>query len=581
MSASTCLGHAVVVALAAALGLPAAAFAIAAPTQFNPTDQQQVYTVPSGVMLEGVVTVGGWGGSTDPQPPASEGIFAEPATVQGYLATTPGETLYPEVGQSGTSGGGATFGGGGAAGTPPPGIPDCRLAGSDMSVPCSGPWAGSGGGASDVRTCSELAASCPGAGSSLDSRLIVAAGGGGEGGGGLTGNGAGCNDGGDKGGQGQNYQLPTASSSGPAAITTAAGIVIPGFAGGALASVTTVDGVTNAAMGTTAAGAGATETECSGNMVTYSNGVAGSAGSGADGGAGGNASGLGPCCGSPTFAPGGGGGGGGGYFGGGGGATGMGSCSGASCNGNGGPGQGGAAGSSFVSNSIQDSEIVQAYNTGDVFIEFIPVIEIDAPANGAVYTSGQVVDASWSCGYSYSTALGLSGCTATEPAGSAINTTPGTHTFTVTGQDGRRDSLSATVTYTVKASSSSGTPSVGHVTVSKATAHVPIICAGSGSCNFDLTLYATEKLRGGKLIAVTAGAKHGRTKTKVVVVGNSSRTLSAGQSVTVTVALNGTAKRWLKHHHRLKVKLKVVSGTSTVATRTLTFVKHKKHSHRR
>ena len=132
--------------------------------------------------LEGVVTVGGWGGSTDPQPPTLNNIFAEGATVQGYLATTPGETLYAEVGQSGTAGGGPTFGGGGAAGGPPPGVPDCKLGGSDMSVPCSGPWAGSGGGASDVRTCSELAARCPGGGTSAESRLIVAAGGGGEGG---------------------------------------------------------------------------------------------------------------------------------------------------------------------------------------------------------------------------------------------------------------------------------------------------------------------------------------------------------------------------------------------------------------
>ena len=88
--------------------------------------------------------------------------------------------LYAEVGQSGTAGGGATFGGGGAAGAPPPGVPDCGI--GDQRVPCSGPWAGSGGGASDVRTCSELAASCPGGGTSTGSRLIVAAGGGGVGG---------------------------------------------------------------------------------------------------------------------------------------------------------------------------------------------------------------------------------------------------------------------------------------------------------------------------------------------------------------------------------------------------------------
>ena len=443
----------------AALGLPASALGLATPTTFSSTGAEQSYTVPSGVLLEGVLAQGAWGGSTDPQPPASQGIFAAGATLQGYLSTTPGQTLFAEVGQNGTAGGGPTFGGGGAAGGAPPGVPDCTLSGSDMSVPCSGPWAGSGGGASDVRTCSELAASCPGGGSSAASRVIVAAGGGGEGGGGLNGNGAGCGGGTeyDLGGIGQNNQLPTASSAGPAAITTAAGIAIPGFAGGDLASVTTTDGYTNAAMGTTAAGAAGTGTECSvgtsPNTVTYSGSVSGSSGSGPSGGAGGSASALSPCCGSLSFAPGGGGGGGGGYFGGGGGATGMGSCSGMSCNGNGGAGEGGGAGSSFVSDAIEYPTFTFAQSPGDVYIEFWPIIEIDTPANGATYSPGQVVDAQWECdGY----AQGPGGCdssSGTVPSGSPIDTTPGTHTFTVNAKVNETGNgsqpVSATVTYTV------------------------------------------------------------------------------------------------------------------------------------
>jgi len=143
-----------------------------------------------------------------------------------------------------------------------------------------------------------------------------------------------------------------------------------------------------------------------------------------------------------------GGGGGGGYFGGG--ASGMGTCSPAPC-GNGGTGGGGAAGSSFVSKTIEYPEIVQSYNTGDVFIEFVPVIEIDGPAIGAVYSPGQVADASRSCGYSSPTALGASNCKGTDAPGSRINTTPGTHKFAATGDDSAHQSLSVTVTYTVKA----------------------------------------------------------------------------------------------------------------------------------
>ena len=137
--------------------------------------------------------------------------------------------------------------------------------------------------------------------------------------------------------------------------------------------------------------------------------------------------------------------------------------------------------------------------------------------------------------------------------------------------------VSATVTYTVKSSSSSSAaPSVGHVTVSGTTAHVPISCTGSGSCSFHLALSLTERLKGDKVIAVTAGAKHGKAKKKVVVVGSASRTLSAGQSATATVKLNGTGQSLLSKHHKLTVKLVVTSGTSNAVTKTLTFVKHKK-----
>jgi hypothetical protein len=157
--------------------------------------------------------------------------------------------------------------------------------------------------------------------------------------------------------------------------------------------------------------------------VAYSGSVGGSSGSASNGGAGGNASGLSPCCGGPSFAP--------------------------------GDGGGGGAGSSFVSNLIEYPEALGPYNTGDVLIEFVPVIEIDTPANGAVYSPGQVVEASWSCGYSSSTALGCSsGTSGTVPSGSPINTTPGTHTFTVQSRvcaGACNLPISSTVTYTVKA----------------------------------------------------------------------------------------------------------------------------------
>lgn len=404
----------------------------------------------------GLDVVGGFGGDDDAQLPLASQIGSYGASLEGYLSTRPGERLYIEVGQSGKAGGGATFGGGGAAGTPPPGIPDCGPGSAVPSDPCAGAWAGSGGGASDVRTCSELAPSCPGGGTSADSRLMVAAGGAGQGGTGEVGNGAGCDDAGWAGGVGQNAQLPSANPSGPAAIVTARGIVIPGFAGGNLSSVTTTDGSTNAAMGRTAPGAGGKRTGCTVNGFSYAGSVAGSSGSGPDGGAGGNADGLGPCCAThDDFVPGAGGGGGGGYFGGGGGATGMGSCRPEPCT-SGGTGAGGAAGSSFVSKAIKEPFF--GLGSADVFIELVPVIEVDTPADGAVYSPGQVIDAAWSCVDNVPGYLGVSNCTATDSPGSRIDTSPGRHTFTVKGDAGSRggapETLIVSVTYTVKAGGS-------------------------------------------------------------------------------------------------------------------------------
>ncbi len=425
------LGSVLAVATVVAFGLPAVALGFAAPATFSSTGAEQSYTVPGGVMLEGVLVQGASGGSNNAQPGYPTDQVG--AALQGYLQTTPGQTLYTEVGQNGTAGGGATFGGGGAAGSGGSGNV-CN------GLPCDGAVAGSGGGASDVRTCSMSATSCPGGGSSLDSRLIVAAAAGGDGG---QSGGAQCENTYTllAPGRGQNNQLPVANPSGPAAITTSAGTVIPGFAGGGQASVLTINGTTNAGMGTTVAGAGGSQSGCTVNNQTYSAFASGSAGSGPDGGAGGNSS-------ASTGA----GGGGGGYFGGGGGASGSSVCSPTPCS----PvnsAEGGGAGSSFVANAIEYPTFTFPATSGVVFIEYWPVIEIDTPANGAVYSPGQVVDASWDCA-SYSSGPG--GCdssSGTVPSGTPIDTAPGTHTFTVNGKvnvtGNGSQPVSATITYTV------------------------------------------------------------------------------------------------------------------------------------
>ena len=301
----------------AAAGAAGSVTAIAPEATFMSTGAQQTYRVPAGVRLVTVDVQGAWGGGWGGGSGHYQTVLGQNgAAWQGLLPVKPGQTLYVEVGSNGSASGGTTFGGGGAAGSP----------NSEGAV------AGSGGGASDVRTCSELASRCSGGGSSADSRLIVAGGSGGNGGSEVTAA-AGLLCGvGTAGGSGDNEQpLPSGNpASGPVPIKTAAGIVIPGYAGAGDSTPKTQNGDTDAGGGSTAAGAGGSGAPCQGGGayagVTFSGSVAGSPGSGPHGGARGNAATLAPHpCGTPRACndAGPGGGGGGGYFGGGGGVTGR------------------------------------------------------------------------------------------------------------------------------------------------------------------------------------------------------------------------------------------------------------------
>lgn len=154
------------------LGL-AASPARATTKAFGFTGGEQTFVVPSGVHLLHLLLIGGAGGQGGVA--ASGGAAAE---VTADLEVTPGETLYIEVGGSGkdNAAGGAGGFNGGANG---------------------GGGAGGGGGASDVRLVP--GSSLP----SLESRLVIAAGGGGGGGDGST---SPPGDGGDAGSAGESNE---------------------------------------------------------------------------------------------------------------------------------------------------------------------------------------------------------------------------------------------------------------------------------------------------------------------------------------------------------------------------------------
>ena len=124
--------------------------------RFDATGSEQTWQVPTGVtsvLVEAVGATGGFNSSSYAGPTSWE-FMQHPAKVTGFIATTPGDTLYVNVGEMGAAG---TAGAGGAGG-----FPD----GGDGAK-----GAGGGGGSSDVRTVSGDAST----------RLIVAAGSGGSG----------------------------------------------------------------------------------------------------------------------------------------------------------------------------------------------------------------------------------------------------------------------------------------------------------------------------------------------------------------------------------------------------------------
>ncbi len=155
LSEATCrrarAGLGAIGALLAAGALAASNSAAATPPTvtevFPATGAEQSFTVPAGVTSIRVRAIGAAGEEGETFGiDVSGGLGGDGAIVSGQLPVTPGEALYVEVADSSFNGGGD-----------------------------SGPGAGNGGGASDVRTIAEASTG------TLESRLLVAGGGGGGG----------------------------------------------------------------------------------------------------------------------------------------------------------------------------------------------------------------------------------------------------------------------------------------------------------------------------------------------------------------------------------------------------------------
>jgi hypothetical protein len=259
-------------------------------------------------------------------------------------------------------------------------------------------------------------------------------------------------------GYGWNSQaLPKGTpADGPLPVQTSSGLVVPGEPANYSYGPAPIKSITPAQGGSTKPGIGGVLSACSvyevnnGSILseTYTGSIHGDPGSGANGGAGGVVSGHFGFEGPSKYIPGGGGGGGGGYTGGGGGSSGS-ICtynaSGGTCYDPSG-GAGGGGGSSFFSKQVIQPVVHPAPPSGPS-VTVTPLVEIDAPSNGAVYKPGQVVHARFECGHDQGFACESS----TVPAGTAIDTRPGKHTFSVkVSLDPTGQIYESTVTYTVR-----------------------------------------------------------------------------------------------------------------------------------
>jgi hypothetical protein len=108
----------------------------------------------------------------------------------------------------------------------------------------------------------------------------------------------------------------------------------------------------------------------------------------------------------------------------------------------------------------------RAGNETDVEIHYTviappPAIVVHSPIDGAEFTLGQTVSASYRCADSGS---GVVTCVGTVPSGTAIDTsTPGTHVFTVNAMDSVGNTSSRSLTYTVFAGDANQTVSGGEI----------------------------------------------------------------------------------------------------------------------
>jgi CSLREA domain-containing protein len=169
-----------------------------------------------------------------------------------------------------------------------------------------------------------------------------------------------------------------------------------------------------------------------------------------------------------------------------------------------------------------------------------PSISISSPANGATYTKGQAVTASYSCAEGGQTSF-ISTCSGTAPSGSAIHTsTVGRGVFKVSATDVAGAQATKIVTYTVAPPTHLLTLTFngdGGGTVTAVGLRCSKSCSHAFAAGTPLTLTASASK--GSAFSGFSGACHGAKPCKL--------TMSSDQSVNVTFTIKPPHTTITKH----------------------------------
>ena len=203
-----------------------------------------------------------------------------------------------------------------------------------------------------------------------------------------------------------------------------------------------------------------------------------------------------------------------------------------------------------------------------------PALSITSPANGttvsspSVTVSGAVTDKRVITSFTVdgkTVSVGTNGAWSTSVT---LNKGANTITALATDQAGFSTEKSASVTYTPPSPPVAHASQVGATKGKNGEVTFTLTCKGTAgtSCEIEATLTTIEKLRHGRLVAVSA-RRHPPTRSEQVTVGSSTLTIPAGQKVTISIPLNSTGKGLLSKFGALPVHLSVVQLSPGTAQR--------------